>query len=190
MTKSLLFDAFYEAIRSGEPSEGLRNSLRESLFYYCSGKDPTPIVGMYSDFPIFIYADKMRYGRGCLHEEALKLEKRLCAHGFKKERREEIDFCEGALLYAFSKDSYRFLLLFVKGDAWKTYREIYEKYADIIPRCIANYRYEMDARHFLSVERRAELILGHSNDGEHHPIKKLNYYGDYSGKYVTLYGRG
>ena len=35
--------------------------LQESMFYYCCGKDPSPIIEFKEQYPLYIYVDKRNY---------------------------------------------------------------------------------------------------------------------------------
>lgn len=35
-----------------------KEHLKESLFYYCAGKDPSPIITFKTNFPLYVYVDK------------------------------------------------------------------------------------------------------------------------------------
>ena len=187
MNKDSAFDSVLNGLCSEKPTDKIGDILEKSLFYYCAGKDPTPIIAMYRDFPLFIYSDIMKYGRGSLEEELSVLTDRLVSHGFEALRRESIDIPLAARLCEYKKDERAFLLLYVKGDSLEAYRAIYGTEDRLLPTCIANYRYEMDTRYFLKIEKRVKYVLGHSYDKEHRPVRELKYYGDYSGKTVTLF---
>ena len=174
---------------SDESGAALCDALSRSLFYYCSGVDPTPVIALFSEYPLFIYSDLLRRYEGGVDEAAQILLSRLAEHGFRAVTREHIELGEGAVLILLEKDGARAQLLLVKGDAWRIYRLIYGEGGAIRPRCIANIRYEMDTRHFLPIEREVEYILGYSYSREHTAERKFKYFGDYSEKEVTLFRR-
>ena len=182
MKKSLSIEAFCEAICDASRTN-LTKILSESLFYYCSGKDPTPVVALYNEFPLFVYSDLMKHRD--LYSEAKALEERLKSHGFLITCHKETEILDGAVIYGLSKDGCRLILLFVKGDSWQCYQKIYGE--EVLPKCFANYRYEMNAARFLGIQRKAQFILGHSHGEEHSEVRKIKYYGDYGGNEVTLY---
>ena len=55
---------FHSACRMlGRPFEDDRELLEASLFYYCSGKDPTPVVAFGAEYPLYVYVDSLVYQR-------------------------------------------------------------------------------------------------------------------------------
>ena len=38
-----------------------KEHLKESLFYYCAGKDPSPIIAFKNTYPLYAYVDKKDY---------------------------------------------------------------------------------------------------------------------------------
>ena len=47
----------------GRPFDDVRGLLEASLFYYCSGKDPTPVVAFGAEYPLYVYVDSLVYQR-------------------------------------------------------------------------------------------------------------------------------
>lgn len=46
-------------LENGISNNNERELLAQSFFYYCCGKDPTPIVHFGSDYPLYIYSDTL-----------------------------------------------------------------------------------------------------------------------------------
>ncbi len=183
------FDSIMQTLRSDTRSEERAALLSESLFYYCAGTDPTPVIALFDKFPLFIYSDILDYGRSDLEKENEKLKKKLIKHGFKLIEGETAEIAEGAALYEYLKNDISVFILYVAGDAWKTYEALYGRERLVLPRCIANIRYEMDTRRFAPIEKEAAFILGYSYSGVHRVIDKFEYYGDYSEKEVKFFAR-
>ena len=144
--------------------------LKNSLFYYCSGKDVTPILAFKGDYPLYVYADLVNYGRGGFNELIGELLKRLKKASFylleeKKLLNGEFSFeYEQAHLSKWKDENNKeFYLLFIQGDAVNVFNGIY--YCDMketLPKCICNYRYEMNNRAQLQkAEKKVQFVLGH-----------------------------
>ena len=177
------------------PSETVRTLLESSLFYYCCGKDPTPIAAFGERIPLYVYADSFRALRGSPSEVTAVLERRLQGGRMKKKEETPLPFpssrgTEGAAALSRweTETGEAFLLLFVRADACFAFARIY---GELLPRCFCNYRYEMSNRGSLELaERRAEFILGHCFDEAYLPVADLPYLGDYGrGTRVTLHQR-
>jgi hypothetical protein len=186
-------EAYFEEVCGKAGSDGLSDKLREllsgSLFYYCAGVDPTPVNALSDEYPLFIYSDNLKYKDAALSEVFKKLTGRLLSLGFTLLDSRDIDILDGGILARLTRDGADFLVLYIKGDSWDAYRKIYMRGDRLMPRCIANIRYEMNTRNFLPIERKVEFILGYSYSGIHTPTRKFKYLGDYSEKEVRLFAR-
>ncbi len=173
-------------------SEKVQGLLKQSLFYYCSGKDVSPIVAFKQEYPLYVYADIVNYGRGnfdiFLNEffERLKsldflfIQKVNLVQNFFDKEFENIVLSEWQTV-----SGNTFLLLFVQGDACKVFKAVYssETLKSVLPKCICNYRYEMRNRSFLErIEQNVEYILGHCFNKNFEKINQFSYYGDYGSK--------
>ena len=190
------------ALESGTHSPALSQLMRESLYYYCSGKDATPISVFGARIPLYVYSDSFIYMRtdfdGAVTElygkikklgNSLKERHRLRTIGFLRE-------CEQAEITLWSNGTEEaFALLYTKSDAVKCFSELYKNEKDGIstPKCFCNYRYEMHRRGILEqAEKHAQYILGHCFDSSFRPVGEYDYIGDYkfgAAPKVTLYGR-
>ena len=145
-----------------------KEHLKESLFYYCAGKDPSPIIAFKNNYRLYVYVDKRDYSS--------ELYKRLNNHNFKLIEKREI--LPNTTLSMWKYNENTFYLIYAQNDASKAFIEIYD---DVIPKCICNYRYELTNRHILqSTERNTQYILGHCFDENFIVIDEIPYYGDYS----------
>ena len=145
-----------------------KDILKESLFYYCCGKDPSPIIAFKNNYPLFVYADKKDYS----HE----LFKRLNKYHFNLIEKQEISTNTTLSLWKYNDDT--FYLIYAVNDASKAFKEIYD---DVIPKCICNYRYELTNRHILqNAEINTQYILGHCFDENFIVVDEILYYGDYN----------
>ena len=171
-----------------------REILGNSLFYYCCGKDPTPVIAFGSEYPFYVYADLVRYGHGDFDTEVNELLKRLKEKGFKllkKEKLREIGVgrkIKTILLTKWADKNGTFYLAYLQGDALvvfdSLYRDDIKGCNSIQPRCICNYRYDCDnpiwERNKLSfLEKRAEYLFGYCYSDKYRCIGEYDYYGDY-----------
>ncbi len=168
----------------------LAHLLDRSLFYYCSGKDPTPVLIFGARIPLYVYADHLKACRSTPREEMAVLYRRLEEGGFSRtETRPVATPFKAAELTAWqTEDGEVFSLLYLAADATAAYFELYGE--DTLPRCICNYRYEMNNARLGPIEEKVAYILGHCHTGRHLPIAEYPYRGDYSfGKdtRITLY---
>lgn len=173
-------------------SKKLQGLLKQSLFYYCSGKDLSPIVAFKHEYPLYVYADIVNYGRGNFDVFISELFERLKNLGFILIQKENLEqnflykeFENIVLSEWQTANGKNFLLLFVQGDACDVFKAIYssETTKSVLPKCICNYRYEMRNRSFLErIEERVEYILGHCFNKNFEKINQFSYYGDYGSK--------
>ena len=170
-----------------------RNILNNSLFYYCCGKDPTPVAAFGAKFPLYVYSDLLNYGRGNFTQETQTLYLRLKNLNFTflgarsfliNENRAELTLWK-------SLQNEEFFILYVAGDAVKTYTQIYGlNVAYTHPKCVCNMRYEMNASFFSKVENATDYIMGYCFNKEFAPLTTYPYLGDYGKeKSVTLHGK-
>ena len=176
-------------------TDGEKDMLGQSLFYYCSGKDPTPIIALGAKIPLYVYVDSLHFDDDAFSSATAELYARLKKHGFllcekrnlePNGRLSECSNADATLWKNASGES--FLLLYVQGDAALTYGSIYADEENYIqPKYICNYRYELRDRGLLSqVEKRVEYILGHCHDPKYRCIDEYAYYGDYGEKDVGV----
>lgn len=165
--------------------------LRQSLFYYCSGKDPTPIAAFGAKIPLYVYVDSFIYMKNDFFTEKAELYKRLIRLNFSLSKkialklRGRLKAGENAELTIWkTAQGANFALLFVQGDAEETFKSIYRGSKNgnyIKPRYVCNYRYELRDKVILEqLEKRAEYIMGHCFEPNFRCIGEYGYYGDYS----------
>ena len=168
-----------------------REMLSRSLFYYCCGKDPTPILAFRTAFPLYLYVDLCRHRE--VEGEMAALCERLARKGIAAEPPRalschgRLSACHRALLSRLTVGGQGTLLLYLAGDANTVFPTLY---GDILPRCIANIRYEMTRRHALSeAEEQVPLLLGHAYRHGATPLAEIPYHGDFGReRTVTLFG--
>ena len=173
--------------------------LEKSLFYYCCGKDPTPIIAFGGRHPLYVYADLVDYGNGDFGRETGELYARLGRHGFDKAASEELHpsglpgVQRAGLTEWRAKGERPFCLLYLQGDAAKVYRAVYNdgRGGTIRPQCICNFRYEMFGDNPMTeVEREVESVMGHCHDKAFQKVGAYRYWGDWGGdEEVGLYRR-
>lgn len=175
------FDRLFKCFVNGNHYE-CEDVLPQSLFYYCSGVDVTPIAYLFDRFELFIYVDIMRYGRSDLDSEFKVLCDRIKKLDMKIEKVEDVlinGIFKSKITLVKKNDKY-FTLLFVQGDATKAFKEIYDNDKLILPKCICNIKYEMNTSYFLPLERQVDYILGHAYDKDYECVESFNYLGDYN----------
>ena len=166
--------------------------LGKSLFYYCAGKDPSPILALEAEAPLYVYVDLLKSPHttfACITEE---LYTRLAAGGLRmvnKQREATVGSLAPAkaaeLTVWQTQDGRSFTLLYLEADATEAYRALYG--SELLPRYVCNYRYEMDASYLIRIEQRIPYVLGHCHSKDFAPIAEFPYRGDYSfGKETTV----
>ena len=165
-----------------------KDLLGQSLFYYCSGKDPAPIIAFGAKIPLYVYVDsfvtisnsfevesKELYGRLKKANYSLAEKRNLKAIGrLKNAKNAELTLWE-------NRDGNYFALLFAQCDANLGYEGIYKEKGNYIqPKYICNYRYETVNFELLGqVEKRVEYIMGHCFNPKYRCVGEYDYYGDY-----------
>ena len=189
-------------------SRGIQDDLDceimgNSLFYYCCGKDPTPITAFGGSFPLYVYVDILYSGD--FRSEIDELYHRLTFSGFKAAESYNIDASrlkgyksecrnlsvKSELTVWKTQDGGTFFLLYVKGNPEDTLYELYRhpQQGPILPKCICNILYEDNHDQVFRVEKRTEYILGHCHDNKYRKIAELEYLGDYGWEKVDLWHR-
>lgn len=144
--------------------------LKNSLYYYCCGKDPTPIIAFKSNYPLYVYADIIDYGIGDFQEETNELYHRLSSHSLKRVDTHKLishTFKNAELTIWRPIRGKEFGLLYVQGDAKKVFTSIYDNNGKLnLPKCVCNYLYEIigdsgNTRDYLfEIEQKVEYVLG------------------------------
>lgn len=193
----------YKILENGISNNEERELLAQSLFYYCCGKDPTPIIAFDSDYPLYIYSDIIDYGNGDFDSLTNNLYERLSKVGFVCVDTERIRHLKpitniAVTLWKTQGNRY-FSLIYIQHDAVKAFQKIYSdgSHNYIQPKCICNYRYEFTDQNyqnnfgfFSSIEKRTEYIFGHCCNEKYKCISEHDYYGDYEeNTKVGLYHR-
>lgn len=187
------FDNFIKTLKDKNYKNEFTYLLQNSMFYYCCGKDPTPILALNKEYPLFVYADIVDYGRGDFGQTTEKLYDRLKKKKLTLKKIENFNFDESfknSTLSLWEGENSSFLLLYVQGDATKIFKYIYNNNHKIIcPKCICNIKYEMNTSYFLQIEKEISFILGYCYSENFSKINEFNYYGDYNvlNKKVYLY---
>ena len=66
-----IFDKLCNLFENGISNDDDRELLANSLFYYCCGADPSPIMAFGSDYHLYVYADIVDYGHGDFNNETI-----------------------------------------------------------------------------------------------------------------------
>ena len=164
---------------SGKKDDVSRELLSHSLFYYCSGKDPSPIIAFEDQFPLYIYAD--------LRTEPEALYQRLSERGFTL-MDSKIGENHSCAISVWTGESGRpFGLLYVQDNANSTYLTLFsdtndQTYNLLLPKAVCNQRYGMPNWEYTvlpSIEKRTEYIIGYCFNSKYRQIGYIDYYGDY-----------
>ena len=185
-------ESMCDLIEKGIRDNRDREILGNSLFYYCCGKDITPIRAFGHKYPLYIYSDIIDYGLGDFYNETQLLYSRLEKHGFKLLDKREIKADKKTVLTMWnSPQQESFFLLYAGYDAVSTFKSIYSDNGNYIqPKCICNYRCEINSDYFSAIEKRTEYILGYCFSDKYNRIAEYDYYGDYEkNTKVTLFHR-
>ena len=180
--KDLVFEDFLKAILEKNTLQ-LQEYLKNSLFYYCSGKDITPILALKDRCSVFVYVDKLS---GKDFEEIIqKLFANIQKHNCVLEKKESInietEFKNAILSQWKSENCEKLLFLYVKGDAIKVFKSLYElNGVVVVPKCICNIKYEMNTSYFLKIEKNIDFIMGHCYSKNHSEFLEFEYKGDYN----------
>ena len=170
------------------PTDDARALLEKSLFYYCSGKDPTPIAAFGAKIPLYIYVDSFIFMQGSFEEETKTLYDRLEKLGFRLDDKRELRHArrwestrKAELTLWQDGAGEAFLLLFVKGDAIKVFQSIYGDPENFVqPESFCNFRYELPGAEALrQAERGARNVLGYCFDLNFQCVGEFAYHGDW-----------
>ena len=162
--------------------------LEESLFYYCCGKDPSPISAFGSSFPLYVYVDSFIYVNESFDDALKILYERIEDLNFKLKSNDvlkpkgRIKRAINAQLSIWENEKREeFALLYLQADAIEGFIDLYESEVSYLtPRCICNFLYEMRTIGVLArIERDAEYIFGYSFNKSHCQIGEYPYLGDY-----------
>lgn len=189
-------------IESGLPNSKLDFILEKSLYYYCCGKDPTPIISFKSKFPLYVYADIIDYGVGDFQDETGELYRRLLSNSLRRDDVRKLmlpEFKNAELTIWRTIIGKQFALLYVQGDAKKVFTRLYgNEGRQLLPKCICNYRYEITdgtskTREYLyEIEKKVEYVMGYHYSDSYRKIRGYPYLGDYTLEHkveVDLYQR-
>lgn len=199
------FNRLCDLFECGIVDDKDRELLGSSLFYYCCGKDPSPIIAFGSSYPLYIYSDIVDYGSGSFDLATTKLFLRICDAGYVLVKSRKLQ-CAGlsnnvtnAVLTLwkthrygfplFSRENTTFCLLYVQSDAVKTFRNVYHDIDKggnnnyILPKCICNYRYELvgrsDTKFLTCLLNKVEYVFGHCYNDKYKCVAEYDYFGDY-----------
>ena len=182
-----------DIIENGLSTNSDRELLAQSLFYYCCGTDPTPMIAFGSGYPLYIYSDIIDYGNGDFDRTTEELYGRLSQAGFVCTEEKRILHLKNiqnvAVTLWKTKSNEFFALVYIQQDAVKAFEKIYadgsHTYNFILPKCICNYRYEFiensqeNSDYFARIEKRTEYILGYCFSEKYKVVSEHTYYGDY-----------
>ena len=177
----------YSIFQNGLQNNRERELLGDSLFYYCCGSDPTPIISLNREYKLIIYVDNTRYASGDTQTQSDCLYQKLEKEGFG---RVEVSVDEDVAplpedaeltVWEHEDDEEQIILLYLYDDAERGFKRIYSDRDNYIqPQCICNYRYEYvggnNFRPFMErIEKRVEYILGHCFNDKYALVEKINY---------------
>ncbi len=133
-------------IQRGIKTDEERELLGNSLFYLCSGIDPSPVLAFEADYPLYIYADiNLEY-----EKELPGFYMQIQERGNSLESSESLLDKEGKVFVSrwLTADNKPFCVVYYLSDAVSVFSKIYSDYDAgdrpnfILPKCVCNYRYE------------------------------------------------
>ena len=175
--------------------------LGNSLFYYCCGIDPTPIIAFGADYKLYIYCDLHLFGCDGFFDATKKLYNRLSDHNLKlvdKYRLLKSKYLRNVenveLTFWKTKSNNYFFLLFVQSNALKVFWQMFNHgNSSIIPKCFCTLAPEdsiEDRENFQRMQKRTEYYLGNFPPSEKYKkVTDIKYYGDYCPGNVCLWKR-
>jgi len=187
-----IIDIVSLGVRSPEDKE----LMAGSLFYYCCGKDPSPVFAFGGDFALYVYSDIVDFGAGQLYTAVDALNARIEQRGYKLSFMKYVNN-RTALMQWETRDGQCFHVLYIKGDSAETYSSLYSALDAggnqncLIPKCICNFRSELpyEFSTMQKAEKRVSMILGYSYSDNYAPVAQYEYFGDYGDKTITLFKR-
>jgi hypothetical protein len=198
-----LFDKLKDALEQESFTDDIKELFAQSMYYYCSATDPSPIIAFKASIPLYVYVDSFVYLNMGFWEALENLYGKLEKNGFSTIKAGRVAL-RGAditrLILLKDDEDKEFFLFFIRAEANDTFERLYtftefNKYIDdfeyntIVPRYLSNHRYEMTISGELSgVHDKAEYIFGHCNNPKYEKIGEYEYFGDYNdGTKVELY---
>lgn len=166
--------------------------LGNSLFYYCCGKDPTPVIAFGSQYPLYIYVDNDATE---LQTTVNILNGRIQAKNYSIVESRFIPRAKwhGACIITKWSDQCGkcFFLIYFQEDAEKIFSRVYGYEINYVqPKCICNIRHNLRKMGIISqLEKRVQWIMGHCYNEKYYEESQHPYYGDYQEGKVSLYCR-
>ena len=184
------FYTLRDSLESDTKTSKLTEILEKSLYYYCSGKDATPISVFGTDIEMYVYSDSFVYMDQDFDHAKDTLYKRINKLGFSLETTESVQpkgnlgECVHAELTLWKNERRKyFTLLYTQSDSVKCFERLYitKDHNIIQPKAFCNYRYELPRRGILEqTEKNSQYILGHCFDPNFSCIGTYPYLGDYT----------
>lgn len=186
-------DVFIDEITSGKYSlsKNMKSLFEQSLFYYCSGNDPSPIAAFGATFPLYIYVDSFIFMRENYMDASEWLYQKLFELRFiLKEKRlldpiGRLSNCEAKniqlTLWEDNKQK-QFYLLYIQADAIKTCSKLFkDDFNYFIPKCICNHQYELNKENTIldTIEEKVPFIFGYAYGDKYRCISQYQYIGNF-----------
>lgn len=206
----LTLDGVGALFTANERSAQLDALLSSSLFYYCSGFDPTPVAAFECKPSVYIFVDSFRHIRAEFDTGMGILQKRIAALGYDTLALTDLpavgilSFASRARLFRFASCEGKFFLLYLRAIDADAYRGLFldgedalDRYARHracpwdgedkafipfpVPECVCNFRYEGRSRLMERAEALSPFILGHAFGERYSAVADYPYLGDYGG---------
>ena len=171
-------------------------ALNDSVYYYCAGKDPTPIFALNDRHSVFVYADIIGYGHGDYFEETEHLYRRLIKKGYTLLYKIPLQSLGGfaiknATATLWQNGNKNFALIYLQGDAGAMFNSLYN---EVLPKCIVNIRYEFNGRQgqlsrLKNCENEVDFVMGYCFNSEYRIVEEFDYYGDYGEKRIKFFSK-
>ncbi len=180
-SKKQVLQLFSENLRDAAQKE----MLAKSLYYYCAGCDPTPVLAFGAQIPLYIYVDTLRTAPS-FADATGKLYDRLQGTFELIETvtipTPNLRGAQNVTLTVWNDvERGAFYLLFIQQDAEEAFRVLYAEDTNfIMPACVCNIKYECTKGILDTVEKRVRYVLGHCFSDKYKVVDRAPYHGDYN----------
>ena len=192
-------DEVLSLFENGVQNDDHRELLAGSLFYYCSGNDPTPILYFGNRCSLYVYVDLWEN----FEESKEKLYAKLNNSGydmFTESRIVKLRKCRYRQFKNAELTKWKeFFILYIQGDANESFEAVYRdadacQYENYIqPKVICNFSYDLfytagERRSVMfSAEKRVEYVMGHCFSEKYKLIDSIKKY--MGGNTVNIFHR-
>lgn len=180
-------NSFYklkETLEIGIKNDDIRDLLGQSMYYFCSGIDPTPIIAFKASIPLYIYVDSFKDIDMSFNEALHTIYSTLKNHGISQAKSINLHLYKvknAELSLLTDENGKEFLFLFMAADGNDAFSYIYSDHDNYIsPKYLCNHRYGTEPDGALyQVQKRVEYIFGHCYSSKYRKLGEYKYFGEY-----------